>query len=342
MSDTPEVEHPGAVAPLLPLLREQLGLPRLTYAEPPHPVGGGFSNDIFRFRLEDAPPEFRGTLVLRLTHDDDETVREAVIQHGVAERGVAAPAVLIRGPSTSALGRPYVISPWMSGSAFDDLVRPRTAIGAFRRIAGQLAETMRAIHDVNTEEIRDQLAASGWSGDRLGSVAALDEVERHIADLEAPDLARGAARLRAEMPSFGQPVVCHGDLHPLNLLYDGNDVVAVLDWELARLADPAFDVARSAMLLRMAPYPMAKAVRVVVSPIAARLASSFIRRYRALRPLAEQSLRWHDALHCLRTLTMASLGARHSATPRLRRLADVWLPVAPRLRSRFSQVVSSL
>src|SRR2546423_15531288 len=61
---------------------------KVAYAEPPTPLAGGFSNEIFRFLLDEPPSGFEGPLVLRLAHDDHDAAREAIVQDGVARAGV--------------------------------------------------------------------------------------------------------------------------------------------------------------------------------------------------------------------------------------------------------------
>ena len=51
----------------------------------------------------------------------------------------------------------------------------------------------------------------------------------------------------------GRDVLLHLDLHPMNLLVDGRQVTAVLDWANARGGDPRADLARTASMLRFAP-----------------------------------------------------------------------------------------
>lgn len=332
--------HPTGVTQLLPFLRVRLQCPQLEYADSPRALEGGLSSDIFGFRLADPPLDMSGPLVLRMTHDDEETAREAIIQKGVARAGFPAPTVLLRDTSRSLLGRPLVISPLLRGARFTTLLRPASAIGVFRRLPGQLANIMSALHAVASGAIADELAANGWTSSRLDSLGVLSETEWLLEGFAVPELARAAAWLRDNAPRFGPAVVCHGDLHPLNLLFDGHRVVAVLDWELARLADPAFDVARTSMLVRLSPYPMSSVARVVVQPLAARLADSFVRSYGTLRPLDAASLAWHEALHCLRTLTIVDVGGELPADSRLRRTAEVWRPVAPLLRRRFTAITS--
>jgi len=325
---------------LLTVLCTHLDRPALRFSEPLHPFEGGYSNEIFRFRLEDAPPPFNQPLVLRLTHDERDTAREGIIENGVAEQGFRAPPVLLRGGSSSAFGRPFLLTPLSPGLPFDETITVRTAISAFRRLPDQLATAMLALHQVPTENITARLAADGWEPDRLDSLAVLADIDDYAEQANSSDLRRRAAVLRKNQPSLARPVVCHGDLHPFNLLFAGNEVTVVLDWELARLADPAYDVGRTLVLLRLAPYPMSRITRTVVQPFATALARRFERRYRDLNPLDELTIRWHEALHALRTLAIVEVGATLASGSRLRRTADVWLPVASRLEHRFAEITT--
>jgi aminoglycoside phosphotransferase (APT) family kinase protein len=322
---------------LLDVLARQCGR-EITYAESPVPLAGGFSNDIFRFRLNDPPTALGGPLVLRLTHDDDDTAREAIIQDGVARSGYPAPGVACYG-SAEELGRPFIVTRLEPGVTFADALRPGTAVALFRNISTRIAVAMSELHDVPTNEILQRLSVVGWDADRLGGLGVVAEVAALARDLGDTGLRRGVRWLDAHAPRPpAAPVVCHGDFHVMNLLYDNGRIASVLDWELARVADPVFDVARTAMLLRMAPLPMAKVARPVVQLVRRRLAGSFVAAYRVRRPFDHESLQWHEALHALRTLTIALAGARPNAPPRLRRTSEVWLKVAALLRTRFREL----
>jgi aminoglycoside phosphotransferase (APT) family kinase protein len=323
---------------MLAALRTHLDRAEVQFSEALHPLEGGYSNEIFRFRLEDAPAPFDQPLVLRLTSDERDTAREGIIENGVAEQGFPAPPILLRGGSSSAFGRPFLVTPLSPGVSFNETITARTAIGAFRRLPDQLAAAMVALHGVPTENITARLTAEGWEPDRLDSLAVLADVDDYAEQANSSDLRRRAAVLRKNQPSFARPVVCHGDLHPFNLLFAGRAVMIVLDWELARLADPAYDVGRTLVLLRLAPYPMSRISRTMIQPVATALARGFERRYRARNPLDDLSVRWHEALHCLRTLAIVEAGASLPSGSRLRRTADVWLPVASRLEQRLAAI----
>lgn len=58
-----------------------------------------------------------------------------------------------------------------------------------------------------------------------------------------PLVLRAIAWLEERLPSRSRIALVHGDPNISNYRFEGNSVVAVLDWELAKLTDPAWDVA---------------------------------------------------------------------------------------------------
>src|SRR5262249_25849237 len=92
-----------------------------------------------------------------------------------------------------------------------------------------------------------------------GYVAAL---ERRVVRARLHGL-RGAMRWLREHrpPPPAPPVICHGDLHPQNVLVEGRRVTGVLDWPNTVVADAAFDVASTHTILRFVPPALASLPR---------------------------------------------------------------------------------
>jgi aminoglycoside phosphotransferase (APT) family kinase protein len=63
-------------------------------------------------------------------------------------------------------------------------------------------------------------------------------------------------RLQAALQQRARPIpaLLHLDYHPLNVLSDGRQITAVLDWANARVGDPRADVARTYTILMVEPY----------------------------------------------------------------------------------------
>lgn len=77
---------------------------------------------------------------------------------------------------------------------------------------------------------------------------ALDHWERvweEDVDEDVPLMRLACAWLRANRPACARPVMVHGDYRVGNFLFTEHDarISAVLDWEMARIGDPHFDLA---------------------------------------------------------------------------------------------------
>jgi aminoglycoside phosphotransferase (APT) family kinase protein len=127
-------------------------------------------------------------------------------------------------------------------------------------------------------------------------------------------------------------VVCHGDLHALNVLAAG-DHLTVVDWELATVGDPALDVARTALILAAVPVEMSPRARRPVQRLGNGAARRFIRAYTEHRPLDPNAVTWHEVLHAARIL--ARLERRDAAPDPV---LDAWAPTAPLLRARIERI----
>lgn len=119
----------------------------------------------------------------------------------------------------------------------------------------------------------------------------------------------GAARWLAAHPPVAAPdVVCHGDLHPFNVLVSDDGSFTVLDWSAANLAPAAYDAAFTSLVLSEPPLYVPRAVRPVVRAAGRMVARRFLRTYQreSGTALGEESLRWHQGVVCLRALVEAA------------------------------------
>ena len=108
--------------------------------------------------------------------------------------------------------------------------------------------------------------------------------------------------------SVGLPApvaICHGDLHPRNILVEEGRVTGVLDWPNVLVADPAFDLAATWSILRFVPaaltgMPAARRwlARLVQPALAARYRALYWRR----RPIDRARLRYYEVAAALRAL----------------------------------------
>jgi aminoglycoside phosphotransferase (APT) family kinase protein len=80
-----------------------------------------------------------------------------------------------------------------------------------------------------------------------------------------PLLARALAALRKAVPGDGRLALCQGDINVFNYLFRAQKVVAVVDWEQARISDPRSDIGQLVALshLKGAPFGPANEVPFV-------------------------------------------------------------------------------
>jgi Ser/Thr protein kinase RdoA (MazF antagonist) len=136
-----------------------------------------------------------------------------------------------------------------------------------------------------------ELHATMHGADGTGLAAQLEALRAAI-DEAAPDLpprSREAALRRLdELP--GATAVCHGDLHPGNVIL-GRSRPVIIDWGNARSGNPIADVARSVYLMRDTPMHEPRILSPFVDALRRRFVAAYLNRYRQLRPLDPTELR---------------------------------------------------
>ena len=294
---------------LLGVLRLLTGSPVLEFAQPPERLTGGFWAELMAFSLTDPPEGWAGELVARLMPDPGVARKETIIQAAVAAAGFPTPAVRASGGPAAGLGRAFMIMdkaagrPLLSGLAGTAAIRHRTSL--FRRIPDSLAAVMATLHSLDPGPVASQLASAGDVG---GSIGSLLQAQRRMAtSFERTDLTEAAKWLTEHPPVPVPDVVCHGDLHPFNLLIDG-DRATVLDWSSALVGPRAHDLAFTSLLLAEPPLAVPGWLRPVLRFAGRRLAGRFIRSYQRYCGATASSaeLQWHQALVCLRALVEVS------------------------------------
>jgi aminoglycoside phosphotransferase (APT) family kinase protein len=290
--------------------------PGTTLATEPTPLTGGFWASMYRLRLEGQPRAVPSDIVFRIAPDAAMGAKELAVQQTVAGMGFSTPQVRLTRPVDADLGGAWSLMDFAPGSPplgdLDGIAALRRAPALFARLPAQLAGPMAALHALDPEPVSaavDAVAPTvAWRVEQL-----LEHFESAAAVLGQSDLADAVRSLADCRPTEGPTAICHGDLHPFNLLvsHDGN--VTVVDWTAAIRAEPAYDVAFTSMLLANPPLDAPGAVGTVIRWVGARLAHRFVARYRTMAP--DHNLRdldWYRALHGARILIeAATLEARH-------------------------------
>ena len=154
---------------------------------------------------------------------------EACVLESAAAANIA-PVPVVRQPQHGLL-----ISRWVEGRSWTAAdVRGRENID-------RMADLLRRVHALPLPSPAREMSPRKWIEHYAAAAAGSGGVPIWAA--AAP--LRTAADLRltelAELPGGG-PVLCHSDLHTLNLI-DRGDSLVLLDWEYAHAADPFWDLA---------------------------------------------------------------------------------------------------
>ncbi len=209
---------------------------------------GGLANETV---FVDLGPGHPG-VVVRLppvtpTFPDYDLAPQALVQTVVAAAGVPAPSPAVTVDDTSWVGSPFLVMPRVHG----DVAGGAPLFDPYVVDAG--AATQRAMHD----ELVDTVAAVhavGWAGTGLDTVLPGTQLRDAFADWghyvdwasegdPLPALAEAMEWCGRHLPTEREPVLLWGDVRLGNLVFDADrHVVAVLDWDLARLGPREMDL----------------------------------------------------------------------------------------------------
>ena len=209
-----------------------------TAVENLHTLTGGASRTTWAFDAVTGGQ--RRSLILRTGPPDEVHAGmelEARAQRVAAAAGAPVPHIVVADDSVAALGNPFLICDAIGGETIvrriqRTLDKEGGATGR-GRLLGQCAEALAAIHraDTNLPGVghEDRLAEWREQLDIMGDTTATFEwAFRWLAD---------------NRPAPSPPRLVHGDFRMGNLIVDGSDLAAVLDWELVHVGEVYEDLA---------------------------------------------------------------------------------------------------
>jgi aminoglycoside phosphotransferase (APT) family kinase protein len=324
-------------ARLLTTLRTVTCIPSLEYTGPTARLTGGFWAELVAFRLTGAPEGLTGELVARVMPDPALARKETIIQADVAAHGFPTPQVRLSGGPETGLGRAFMVMDRADGAPLLDGLDGMGALVSFPRLAARVPDTLATVmahlHRLDPATVRELL----HDGSAPASVPALiSAAGDSAAALGRHDLVGAAEWLAANPPVSEPDVVCHGDLHPFNVLVDAHGRVTVLDWSAALIGSRAYDVAFTSLVLAEPPLVVPRAVRPLLQAAGRWLSRRFVRRYTrdSGTHIDPASLRWHQGVVCLRALVEVAHWA--GAGELDSRRGHPWLVCGPAFAARLS------
>ena len=110
-----------------------------------------------------------------------------------------------------------------------------------RRLAGQLAETIAAVHRIGPDAVPCLAAPPSWDDYVDGLIATWRQLEADHAERN-PFLRYVACWLEAHKPPPAPLSLVHGEFQTGNVMIDGKGELQVIDWEFAHIGDPRIDL----------------------------------------------------------------------------------------------------
>ncbi len=212
--------------------------------------------------------------LLRNPNAHQQVQAEAAAMRAAASAGVRVPAVR---EVTTVDGRPGLVMERIDG--IDELAVVGKRPWLVFAVGASTGRIQAGLHDVKAPpEIRPL-------NDRLR-----DRIER-LSGLPG-DLKAFALSTLDGLPQGDR--LCHGDLHPGNIMRSAGGPV-LIDWTAVTAGDPTADYVRTHLMIRIGDIPPGQPLVIRYGAIVARglMLSSFARAYRRARPLDEDlAKRW--------------------------------------------------
>lgn len=131
-------------------------------------------------------------------------------------------------------------------------------------------------------------------------------------------------------------MICHGDLHPFNLLIDSGRGT-ILDWSTAVIADPHYNLGFTTLMLANPPLGGPAPVRAITRTVGRRIAQRFLDTYTRLSgsTVDPERLAWGRTVHALRAITELATWEYQVRTDAHR--GHPWLRLRPALDAQLQR-----
>ncbi len=186
------------------------------------------------------------------------------------------------------------------------------------------ARAMNVVHSLDAQPFVDLLARYGIDGSPSGW---LDRCESLIERWTFEGLRPGLDWLRANTPDEPARLsICHGDLFGANILERRGKVTGIIDWNLATVASPAFDLGGQLAAYEMSATPGPFLMQWVSMAFGRLLAWGLRGSYRKYRRFDRETVTYYSAMRAFTELTgKLAMIAETRATGVVRRM-PTWNP----------------
>jgi len=202
------------------------------------PVGDGHSNVTYVIRRDGGEWVLRRPPRPPLPPSAHDVLREALLLRALAPSDVRVPKVLATCDDEAVIGAPFYVMERVRGTVISDTLPDGVEPD---RIGEELIEALVEVHAADWQAaglegfgkpsgyLQRQLRrfTGLWEHNATREVAAIDEVTRWLG---------------ANVPESGPATIVHGDYRLGNVMYSGERLSAIFDWELATIGDPLADI----------------------------------------------------------------------------------------------------
>lgn len=318
-----DITLPAELNAVLIRLRELFQIPNLKLDGPPLALGGGFWAESWALTFAPcAEVALPSRVVLRLAPESNLAAWENTIQAGVGKQGYPTPRIHASDSARDS-NRAWCVMDFADGHPLLSGLNGMRTFATLPRLANTLARAAAHLHRLDPAPIESDLAR--LRDPPIGADGLIDHYLTRIFELPDRSLRIALEALAASRPVVRTQVICHGDLHPFNVLVSDQQY-SVLDWTSARIADPEFDLAFTYLLLANPPLAAPKVMRPIINWAGRWLADRFLAAYRqhSTHQINSDALDWYRALQAFRILFDLAYW-RANDTTGIRRQHPWWL-----------------
>jgi aminoglycoside phosphotransferase (APT) family kinase protein len=201
-------------------------------------IGEGHSNHTFLIRRDGGEWVLRRPPRPPLPPSAHDVLREATILRAVEETAVRVPRVLATCDDDGVIGMPFYVMEYVHGEVIN---RELPAGVTPDRIGAELIDALVEVHaaDWRACGLEGFGKPSGYLARQVRRFTGLWE---HNATREIPAVDEVTQWLGEHLPESGPATIVHGDYRLGNVMFTGDRLSAIFDWELATIGDPLADL----------------------------------------------------------------------------------------------------
>jgi len=216
------------------------------------------------------------------------------VQNLLAATGYPVPKAHVICTDMTILGGAFFVMDFFPGSPL--IMAPAATVPVL------MGQTHARLHQIDPQPLITMLANENIDGRRYQLDSRFEELAGK-ADAH-PWLHEAIGWLLTHRPlEPTELALCHGDFHPLNLLFQEEAITAVLDWPGFAITDPVFDVAVTLVLLTIPVKHIAPQLGIDFSPADVEpFVQRYLEAYQAERPLDRSHLAYYQVFRCTNAL----------------------------------------